>query len=330
MTREETKNKVIELNTKPYDFDAFLGFIKEIMPNPTEEEILGFVDANSILAPKLHPKIDLSKAIDISGTGGDKVNTINVGTITGLVLATGGLYVAKASTRGHTSPSGSSDLLNHLGIKVNLDIEEPARIERMIKDSHFGAFYYPALTDKYANQKRFFGEMKERGIRIVTPNHIASWLLNLVGVKNRIYGMFTDKYLELAMNVLRAQGVENAWVLNGTDGLDEISNIGETKVVELKNDNIKSFIITPKDFGIKAVQVKDISITDAEESFKIAENIIAGKEDSPHNDLVLMNSSAGFYLSGLADSLKDGVELAKELLASGKVQNKVDEIRAQF
>ncbi len=334
MKREEVRKTFNDLMLGDYDFDEIYKFAKQLMDNgPTTEEVKGFIDSTADRVVELNPKLPKDKKIiDISSSGGDDIKTINVGSIVSLVLAAGGIVVGKNAARAVTGYSGSSDLFDKIGIPVKYADENVKNTERLLEKTGFASYYYPAFDlEKYgANSGRFLRELRDKGMSFVTPWNVAAWLYNPLKLNYRIYGMFTDKYFETAAEVLKDQGVEKGWIVYGADGLDEVSNVGETKVLEFVRSGNKELILYPEDFGLRRAAVDEIKVSSAEESFKIADNIINGKEDSAYSDLILINSSAGLYLTGLTNNLKDGVRIADELLKSGKVKAKVEEIKSEI
>jgi len=329
--REEVRNKLNELMFGEYDFQAIYDFAKGLMDDgPTAEEIKGFVDSIKDRAGKLNPNLRAeSRTIDISGSGGDAIKTINVGSIASLILAAGGLVVGKGSTRAYTGTTGSKDLYDALGMPIDLVKEDIKEKERLLEKASFAAYYYPALSPNYGtNNGKFMGELKEKGLAFITPWHVAAWLYNPLKLNFRIYGMFTDKYFDVAADVLKDQGVEKGWIINGVDGLDEISNVGSTKILEFSKDETKRFELSPEDFEVKKSKAEDIKVLSKEEAIEIAKEVISGKRKDAFRDLVAINAAAGFYIAGIKPDLKSATDYAVELLESGKVEEKVEEVRS--
>lgn len=329
-SREEVRQRFNELMLGEYDFEAIYDFAKKLMDDgPLPEEIKGFVDSTKDRAVELHPELSESaNTIDISGSGGDKLKTINVGSLASLVMSAGGLVVGKQSTRAYTGKAGSKDFYDSIGIPVDLQTESIQEVEKQLETLSFAAYYYPALSPGFGkNSGRFLGELKEKGLGFVTPWHVAAWLYNPLAVKYRIYGMFTDKYFDVAADVLQDQGVEKGWVVFGVDGLDEISNVGATEILEFAGHDKKRFALNPQDFGIQKSKIQDILVDNKEESIQIAKEIISGDRKDQFRDLVAINAAAGFYISGMKPTLLEATEFAFQLLESGAVSRKVEEIR---
>lgn len=240
-----TKDEILELYRGPYDFEKMYHWAKEFMAGDiTADDISGFVEAVGELATPLRPRMDLSRAIDVSGTGGDGIKTINVGTVASFVLAAAGLTVGKQSTRGYTGLLGSLDLLGRLGIEVRYRGEQASKIEYLLEQQHLAFYCHPAFNAQFANHGKFFTDLKERKLAFVTPWHLLFWVYNPLPLAYRVYGMFTDKYLREVAEVLRRQGIKRGWVVHGGGGMDEVSVLGPSRVVEFDNDGFSEFEVT--------------------------------------------------------------------------------------
>jgi anthranilate phosphoribosyltransferase len=264
------------------------------------------------------PDMDFSRAIDVSGTGGDGLKTINVGTVASFVMAAAGLTVGKQSTRGYTGLLGSLDLLGRLGIEVKYRDEQAARVERLLERERLAFYCHPAFNKNYANQGRFFTELKERKLAFVTPWHLLFWVFNPLPLSYRVYGMFTGKYSREVAEVLLGQGIKRGWVVSGGGGMDEVSVLGSSKVVEFGPNGLKEFEVQPGDFGVKKVELVAVTVANADEAVVQATELLQGKREGPLRDLVAVNAATGLYLAGVVSTLREGNELAIETLKSGK------------
>ncbi|MEZ4773187.1 MAG: hypothetical protein R3D00_08390 [Bacteroidia bacterium] len=315
---------------------------------PTAEELLGFVESIRDRSVKLETTVPASNIIDISGTGGDLIKTINVGTISSFVLAAGGLSVAKQATRGYTGYTGSADLYTQIGI--NPYSVDSGHAVRSLEELGLSAFYTPGLTDKFKNRMDFLVKLKTIGLSYPTPWHLISWVYSPFTMENRIYGVFDPRYAETLTRLFQKMDYRNVLVIHGMDGLDEFSNVGETFVSELKDGKIREYMVTPEDFGLKQSPVASILTLTKEEKARLdhpmtlqAERdelremgkkrniraffeILNGEETGPLRDLVMMNCGAAFYVSGKAGSYREGTDMAREILVSGRASAKLKEL----
>lgn len=285
----------------------------------TIEEISAFASAMKKFCRAIKPNVK-GRIIDVVGTGGDTIKTLNVSTLTSLIAAGAGVSVAKHGNRSFTSKIGSADLLEHFGL--NLDVE-PEIVKKSIEENGIGFMFAPKFHPamKYAIEPR-----KEIGIRTVF--NILGPLTNPANVKAQILGVFDGVWLKPLALVLKNLGCEEAMVVYGVNGLDEISIVGETKMAWLRDGEIKMLSVLPRDFGFKHSGIEDIIIQSSEEaaekSFKIL--YCSPKLEDPQLSMILMNSSAALIIGGKADDFKYGVELALESIKSGSAYKKLRDL----
>ncbi|MDX2249748.1 MAG: hypothetical protein SF052_23390 [Bacteroidia bacterium] len=315
---------------------------------PTADELLGFVESIRDRSIKLETTIPASNIIDISGTGGDLIKTINVGTISSFVLAAGGLAVAKQATRGYTGYTGSADLYTQIGL--NPFSVDSGNAVKSLEELGLSAFYTPGLTDKFKNRMDFLVKLKTIGLSYPTPWHLISWVYSPFTMENRIYGVFDPKYGLILTRLFEKMDYRRVLVIHGLDGLDEFSNVGETYVAELKDGKIREYSVNPADFGLEQSPVEailtltkeekarlDHPLTPAAEREQLREEgrkrniraffeILNGQETGPLRDLVMMNCGAAFYISGKAASYREGTAMAREILESGRASAKLKEL----
>lgn len=286
------------------------------MRGETVEEISAFASAMKKFCIPVRPKVN-SRLIDTCGTGGDKIKTFNVSTLTALVVAGAGVPVAKHGNRSVTSRAGSADLLEHLGLKLEVDVET---VQKAIEEVGIGFIYAPKF---HPAMKYAIGPRREIAIRTVF--NILGPLTNPADVKAQLLGVFDESWLEPLAKVLRNLGCEEAMVVYGLDGLDEISIVGRTKVAWLKEGEIRVFELTPKDFGFEKTDPAALTVNSIDECAEIAFKLLYCDPDinDPKLRMLLMNSSAALIVSGMVDSFKDGVELALESIASGSAYKKL-------
>ncbi|MEM2564660.1 MAG: anthranilate phosphoribosyltransferase, partial [Candidatus Bathyarchaeia archaeon] len=260
------------------------------------------------------------RVIDTCGTGGDKIKTFNVSTLTAFVVAGAGIPVAKHGNRSVTSKIGSADLLERFGLNLNV---EPDVVRRAIEEVGIGFMFAPKF---HPAMKYAIGPRKEIAIRTVF--NLLGPLTNPAGVKAQLLGVFDEVWLKPIALVLKRLGCEEAMVVHGLDGLDEISIIGKTSVAWLKDGEVRLFELTPSDFDMKAAKPSDLIVQDSEEYADLSFRILYcdPEIDDPKLNMVLMNSSAALIVGGKADNFKYGVELALESIASGSAYKKLREM----
>ena len=253
--------------------------------------------------------------LEIVGTGGDGSNTINISTLSSVVVSAAGIPVAKHGNRAASSKCGTADRLEALGVKIDC---APARSAQILKDLNlcflFAQKYHPAM--------RFVGAVrKEMGIR--TLFNVLGPLANPAGATMQLFGVYSEELVEPLAHVLRNLGVKRAMVVYGKDSIDEISLSAETKVCEFKNDEFKSYIIKPEDLGIARCNKEDLVGGTPQENAAIVNDILGGAK-GPKTDVVLLNAGAAIYLASDGITLKDGIEKAREIIVSGKAKEQLE------
>lgn len=254
--------------------------------------------------------------LEIVGTGGDGSNTINISTLSSVVVSAAGIPVAKHGNRAASSKCGTADCLEALGVKIDC---APARSAQILKDINlcflFAQKYHPAM--------RFVGAVrKEMGIR--TLFNVLGPLANPAGATMQLFGVYSEDLVEPLAHVLRNLGVKRAMVVYGRDSMDEISLSAETKVCEFKNDEFKSYVIKPEDLGLTRCNKEDLIGGTPQENAAIVNDILGGAK-GPKTDVVLLNAGAAIYLASDGITLKDGIEKAREIIVSGKAKKQLKE-----
>ena len=256
------------------------------------------------------------KLIDNCGTGGDKSNTFNISTTVSIVLASGGCFVAKHGNRSITSKSGSADMLEALGINLNL---KPAEQVKMLEDTGFCFIFaqnhHPAM--KYIMPIR-------KSLTHRTIFNILGPLTNPADVKKQLIGVFSPDYVEKIVDALVMLDSKRSMVVSGLDGMDEISIEANTRAAFYNGEKIKEMIINPNDYNLSGKKSNLIG-GDAKENAKITLSILDG-EKSDRRNIVVLNAAAGFMVDGKVDDLKSGIEMAEYLIDSNKAKEKLNEI----
>ena len=283
------------------------------MKGETIKEITGAAE----VLRKFVTRIDVRKRVvlDTCGTGGDGFHTFNISTISAFVVSGAGVTVAKHGNRSVSSKCGSADLLETLGVDLNMSKERIVEcIERIGIGFLFAPNLHPAM--KYATPVR-----REIGVRTIF--NLLGPLANPAFSNYQVLGIWDKSLQEPFIYVLKDLGLKGALVVHGRDGLDEITTTKETIIYELKDRKIKSYTIHPSDFGIKRAKLKDLLGGDIETNVKIALQILEG-EIGPKRDIALLNSAACLYICGKAKSISEGIEIAKESIDRGYALKKLE------
>jgi len=281
----------------------------------TVDEITGAVKVMREKATKI---IAPANTVDTCGTGGDMANTFNISTTSALVVAACGLPVAKHGNRSVSSRSGSADVLEALGIKIDL---EPKKVERCLAETGFGFMFAPLF---HPAMKYAVGPRREMGIRTIF--NILGPLTNPAGAERQVLGVFNDSLTDIMARVLANLDVKHAFIVHGEDGLDEITNTDRTKVSELKNRKVDTYFITPEDFGFERAKRSDLAGGTARENAALTMEILKGTK-GPMRDIVIMNSAAALMAGDRAHDLKAAAGIAAESIDSGAALKKLEEIK---
>lgn len=280
----------------------------------TIDEIAGAVSAMRARMTKVDAPDD---AIDIVGTGGDASGTYNISTCSALVVAGSGVPVAKHGNRALSSKSGAADVLVSLGIDLDID---PDHIGRCIHEAGIGFMFAP----NHHPAMRHVGPSRvELGTRTIF--NLLGPLCNPASVKRYMLGVFDRDWVEPLARVLGNLGAEAAWVVHGSDGLDEITTTGATHVAELRDGNVRTFDVSPGDFGVQTADPGDLTGGTGEENAEALKAVLAG-EPGAYRDIVVANSAAALVVAGWAGSLSDAVELAIESIDSGNARAALDRL----
>lgn len=252
--------------------------------------------------------------VDIVGTGGDGSSTFNISTASTFVVAAAGGRVAKHGNRAVSSKSGSADLLEVAGVKLDL---HPEQVRKCIDEVGVGFMFAPM---HHSAMKHAIGPRKEMGVR--TLFNLLGPLTNPAGAPHQVLGVFSRDWVRPVAEVLKQLGSVHALVVHSQDGMDEISIAAPTEVAELKDGAIRSYQITPEDFGFARGDLAALKVVDARESLAIIEDVLAGKP-GPARDIVVLNAGAAIYAADLVDSLAAGVRKAAEVIDSGAAREKL-------
>jgi len=281
----------------------------------TVEEITG---AARVMREKVSAITSPAFTVDTCGTGGDLSGTFNISTTAALVVAACGVPVAKHGNRSVSSKSGSADVLEALGVKIDL---EPQKAQKCIEMTGFGFMFAPLF---HPAMKYAIGPRKEMGIRTIF--NILGPLTNPAGAERQVLGVYDDSLTERLAQVLSNLGIRHAFVVHGEDGLDEITNTERTKVSEVKEGRIDHYFISPEDLDIERARKEDLLGGNAEENAKITLSILGG-ERGAKRDIVLMNAAAALIAGNSVSSFSEGIEKAAGAIDSGAARDKLEEIK---
>ncbi|MFK8068026.1 MAG: anthranilate phosphoribosyltransferase [Gammaproteobacteria bacterium] len=260
---------------------------------------------------------DLPNTVDIVGTGGDSSNSFNISTTSMFVASAAGCHVAKHGNRAVSSKSGSADVLEAAGIRLDLT---PEQVKECVEEIGVGFMFAPM---HHSAMKHAIGPRKELGVRTVF--NLLGPLTNPASAPNQVLGVFSDHWVLPLAEVLQKLGSNHVMVVHSEDGMDEISISAPTKVAELKNGKISEYTIEPEQFGLTREKSLAIAVTNVESSLAMMKSVLVNEQSSAL-DIVLLNAGSAIYVAGLADDLKSGIEKARETIASGDAEKKLNSL----
>lgn len=317
LTYDEARDIMKEImsgNATQAQIGAFITALR--MKGETIDEISALAAVMRDCCKQIHPKAP-GRLVDTCGTGGDRVKTFNISTTAAFVVAGTGVTIAKHGNRSVTSKSGSADILEKLGFNLN---SSPDMAKKSIEEIGVGFMFAPVF---HGAMKHAIGPRREIGIRTVF--NVLGPLTNPANATAQLLGAYDKTLIEPLVYVLKKLGCEEAMVVHGLDGLDEISTIGRTAIAQLNEGKVSLLEVAPKDFGVKLAKPEDIKGTTPEQSAELTFQILYGceKNGAPKRDIVLVNAAAGTVVGGKADDFRHGVELACESIDSGTAYKKL-------
>jgi len=280
---------------------------------PSIEEIAGIVKGMKDVCNMIKPRVD--RLIDTCGTGGG-LTTFNISTANAIMSASE-VAVAKHGSRSISSLSGSADVLEALGVNINLT---PKQAEELIERVGIAFLYAPLF---HPVMGKVLKPESELGIKTIFYTIIGP-LINPADARRHILGVYRPDLVDIVAEIVASLNYEHVLVVHGVDGLDEISPIGKTIVAEVKNGRIEKYEISPEDFGIERCSIDDIAGGTPEYNAEVIKRIFSGEKGAKRN-AVILNASASLYVGGCASSLEDGVELAENIIDEGRAMEKLEE-----
>ncbi len=311
---EKVMNEILSGTSTSAQIASFLTALR--IKGETIEEITGFAQVMREKAVTINSSKPV--IIDTCGTGGDAKGTFNISTASALVVSGSGLTVAKHGNRSVSSLCGSADVLEAIGVKIDIT---PAQMEACLKEIGIAFLFAPAL---HSAMKHAIGPRKEIGIRTVF--NVLGPLTNPAKANVQVLGVFDSSLTEKIAGVLSELGSERALVVHGADGLDELSTTGENIITEIKDGQLMTYKLNPEDFGFKKARLEDLKGNDPENNAMIINQIFMG-EPGPKRDIVVLNAGAAIYAAGLTKDIKVGFKRAAETIDGGHALNKLNELK---
>src|SRR5437870_1709108 len=312
LTREQAVAAMMDIMTgqaTPSQISAFLIGLKK--KGETVDEITSIARVMRSFSRTVSPKVD-GYLLDTCGTGGDRTKTFNVSTTAAFVIAAAGVRVAKHGNRSFTSRCGSADVLEQLGVKLEI---EPALVEKAIEEIGIGFMFAPNF---HPAMKNVASIRREIGVRTVF--NILGPLTNPAGANAQLIGVYDSELLEPMCVAAHNLGAKSAMTVYGVDGVDEISLTGKTIIVKQQNGRIFRDEVEPEDLGFKRSTAEEVAGSDPEENARLTAKILSGHlgQNDPRVQMVLANAAAGLVLCERAENFREGVEIASKVVSDGK------------
>lgn len=284
------------------------------MKGETLDEITGLAMVLRDKANTISPKVD--NYVDFVGTGGDCTYSFNISTTSAFVVAAAGVPVAKHGNRSISSKSGAGDVLEALGVNISAD---PDVVEKCVEEVGIGFMFAPHFNPamKYVGPVR-----KEMGIRTVF--NILGPLSNPSRAKAMVVGVYSPSLTEVIAGTMANLDVKRGFVVSGEDNMDEFTLTGSSTVSEIKDGKVKTYEITPEQFGLKRCKIEDLQGGDGTVNAQITKDILSGKERGAKREIVLLNAGAALYIGGKAESIEEGIRIAGETIDSGKAMETLE------
>ena len=329
LNAEQIELAANQLLSENGDISTKTQFLKELATKgETPSEIAGFVKSflKHAVDPKFGPNDCQGPSIDVCGTGGDKLDLFNISTASVFVLAAGGATVVKHGNRGITSKSGGADVLEELGVPIDLPVQDLRQcVLREGAGFLFAPLYHPAFKAVVPVRK----ELAKEGIRTVF--NLIGPLLNPVQPDYQLVGVFDPELTSTFADILGKLGRKKAWAVHGkgpnNEGMDEMSLCSETKISEWNSDQVNEFTVGPEDFDLSPCDLTDLKGGDPKENASIIKSILNNESHGPKANIVALNAAAGFVVSGIASDIGKGLEIAQRCIKDGTAMAKLDSLR---
>jgi anthranilate phosphoribosyltransferase len=306
----EAMNEIMSGNAAESQIAAFLMGLR--LKGETVDEIAGC--ARSMREKAVRIRSDKGPIIDTCGTGGDAVGTFNISTTAAIIASAGGAVVAKHGNRAVSSKCGSADVLKGLGVNIEIP---PERVEEVLKEVGITFLFAPLMHGamKFAAPVR-----RDLGIRTIF--NILGPLTNPAGARRQLLGVFDESLTELMAGVLRELGSDHAIVVHGEGGFDELSTLGESKVTELRNGELRTYVIDAQELGVRRATLDAVRGGDVETNVRLTRSILEGAKGAPA-DIAVLNAGAALMVAGRGETLEQGMRIAREAITSGAAHQKL-------
>ena len=318
LTEEEIFDLIGAINRDEITDVQIAGFqVGLLMKGTSLEELSAFAKAMRANCVPLKPNVQ-AELMDTCGTGGG-LSTFNISTATALVAAAAGIPIAKHGSRSISSLSGSADVLESLGVNIDLT---PAQAEKLIEDIGIAFIYAPLFHPVMC---KVLPPEAELGIKTIFYTIIGP-LINPAFAPRHLLGVYKPELLDTVTYVAKELGYTRAMFVHGLDGLDEISLLGKTRINELVDGEVRTYEIAPEDFGLKNCTLEDIKTGTPEENAAVIKGVFSGQIIGPRKDAIVLNSTGALIVGGKANDFEEGIQLAREIIESGKAQRKLEEL----
>jgi len=318
LTAEEAYSLIAAIKNDELSDVQIAGFqVALLMKGPTLTEITAIAQAMRDNCIKVSPRVS-EELMDTCGTGGG-LSTFNISTSVAFVAAAAGIPVAKHGSRSISSLSGSADVLEALNVNIN---QSPKSVEKLIEEVGIAFLYAPLF---HPVMGKVLPPEKDLGIKTIFYTIIGP-LINPSKATRHVLGVYKPELLDTVSHVAASLGYKRALFVHGADGLDEISLLGKTKINELNNGAITSYEITPEDLGLSRCTLAEIATGTPEENAFMIRNVFSGKDRGPRRQAVILNAAGALMIGGKADSFREGIRLAGELIDNGAAKNKLNDL----
>lgn len=319
LTSDEAYSLIVAIKNDELSDVQIAGFqVALLMKGPTLTEITAIAKAMRDNCIHISPKVN-DELMDTCGTGGG-LSTFNISTSVAFVAAAAGIPVAKHGSRSISSLSGSADVLEALGIEIN---QSPKGVEKLIEDVGIAFLYAPLF---HPVMGKVLPPEKDLGIKTIFYTIIGP-LINPSKASRHVMGIYKPELLDTVAQVASDVGYTRGLFVHGLDGLDEISLMGKTRINELNNGNITTYEIAPEDFGLTRCTLKEIATGTPEENAIMIKNVFSGEDKGPRRNAVVLNAAGALMIGNKANSFKEGIKLANEIIDSGAASNKLNDLK---
>jgi anthranilate phosphoribosyltransferase len=317
LSRAQAEEAMEEILSGRVETPEIVSLLRAMNARPIDpQELAGFASVMRRSAAPVFSDERLRPAhlIDTCGTGGDGCNTFNISTAAAIITSAAGASVAKHGNRAATSRCGSADVLEALGVRIDIPLE---RCGEAIREIGLGFLFAPAAHSATRHAALARKQIGER-----TAFNLLGPLTNPAGAHSQLIGVYGTEVIDLMVAALVELGIQRAFVVHGADGMDEISLSGETYVAELHQGVVKRYMLTPEDFGMSRAPIETLRGGNATENAAVIREILQGRP-GPRRDVAVMNSAAALVASGIATNFQDGAQLASNAISSGLAQKKI-------